>query len=229
MPQTNWSKRKIRRLTYVLWDITHKYADLASHVVTLCAANTKHLMRQIPGCQRHLLHIASYRQVSLFQLYRQCMTVGSRKLQLLWAEDSVTAPTATAVPAHHLFSAPWLHVASELTTDSRIQQSPLYGYPATQSREVEAVLLWKGMRWLLTLFILTRGKMPFTPDNCDRILFFGLYHYLELWRMIDRLSEREIWSKLICSEDKRNLSSASPKEAKLSLLSLHRSQIIAVT
>lgn len=41
--------------------------------------------------------------------------------------------------------------------------------------------------------------------------------------MIDWLSEREIWSKLaICSEDKRDLSSVSPKEAKLRLLSLHR-------
>lgn len=47
--------------------------------------------------------------------------------------------------------------------------------------------------------------------------------YLELWRVIDWQPEREIWSKLaICSEDKRDLSSVSPKEAKLRLLSLHR-------
>lgn len=149
--------------------------------------------------------------------------MGCSKLQLLWVEDSITAPTA--VPPHHLSSAPGLQVASELMADERIHQSPMYGYAATQSRGEDVVLFCRGMKWPLTRFFLPWGKssLPFILDNCDWILLFGVTHYLELWRMIDWLSEREIWSKLtICSEDKRDLSSVSPKEAKLRLLSLHR-------
>lgn len=88
----------------------------------------------------------------------------------------------------------------------------------------DVALLCKGRSWLLTLAFLTwEKKFAFHPCQLWLDTVIRSNSCLELWRMIDWQPEREIWSKLtICSEDKRDLSSVSPKEAKLRLLSLHR-------